>query len=405
MSIRQIVVLLILTCSCFSCSVEATRNRLPSPIVNTIVLRPIEAVVNAPHGEVIYTKRSEGPSDADLIEHVQFVNKNCGWVSTAQSLYRTSDGGGSWEKMSVNVAEYSHISSFFFIDDSFGWLVITKQIFTERYGLGNSSRILNSKDGGSTWTEQASLADEIKINEIAFQNPNDGFAVGARIIDQPVSVGPPYEESFVLATKDGGKVWGDISQSFNNAFKDEHGNTSDSGWGIGWLSSDKCHVLTRNGRIVTTSDQGKTWATTVKLKEERPHGEISSTGYHKLVLDPDQNIRVIGGAMGDEGYWGDLIVNEKDNRWNSYELRLIPLFDVVYLSSNEVLATGIAMGPKNITGSTHSVGVILHSTDAGKSWKPIYRSKAKEAFISITQIGAREFYAVSDVGTLLAFTL
>ena len=50
-------------------------------------------------------------------------------------------------------------------------------------------------------------------------------------------------------------------------------------------------------------------------------------------------------------------------------------------------------------------GVILRSFDGGKSWESIYRSKTFETFFFITKVKDNLFYAVSDTGTFLRFTL
>ena len=123
-----------------------------------------------------------------------------------------------------------------------------------------------------------------------------------------------------------------------------------------------------------------------------------------MVFDPDQRLRVIGGAMGPEGFRGDMVVNN-GNSWTSYMLLLVPILDAVFLSSNEVVACGMELTRVDEKPRRQDAGVILRSNDAGKSWTPIYRSKSEEMFISLTKVGDNEFYAVSDKGTFLKFTL
>jgi hypothetical protein len=47
----------------------------------------------------------------------------------------------------------------------------------------------------------------------------------------------------------------------------------------------------------------------------------------------------------------------------------------------------------------------LRSFDNGRSWQTIYRSKSQETFFFLTKINDHDFYAVSDMGTFLRFTL
>jgi hypothetical protein len=159
-------------------------------------------------------------------------------------------------------------------------------------------------------------------------------------------------------------------------------------------------LLTGSARILQTSNRGKTWETIVRFEDERPNLVVSSIGYYKLVFDTAQRVRVIAGAMGDEGFWGDFIVRGEDNSWRSYELMRTPIIDAIFLSQDEIVACGQSIpfqAEKNISG------VILHSLDSGKSWQVIYRSRKNETFVSLIRVNGREFYAASDKGTFLKF--
>jgi hypothetical protein len=144
----------------------------------------------------------------------------------------------------------------------------------------------------------------------------------------------------------------------------------------------------------------------VIFKDERPEGFISATSFRKVALDPEQRFRVVAAGMGDEGYWGDFVVNE-DGRWNSYELKLTPILDAVFLSNRDVVACGMNLRPHNEKSSSRfkDAGVMLRSFDNGRSWQTIYRSKSRETFFFLTRIKDNDFYSVSDAGTFLRFTL
>src|SRR6185503_11065530 len=80
-------------------------------------------------------------------KHAQFVGENHGWVMTNASLYRTTDGGKSWEPLKEEPEKDARFTSFFFIDESHGWLTVVKETFAERYGLGNSSVVMVTDNG------------------------------------------------------------------------------------------------------------------------------------------------------------------------------------------------------------------------------------------------------------------
>jgi photosystem II stability/assembly factor-like uncharacterized protein len=373
----------------------------------TVVLKPTaSSLVEAPDrvAEAAETQIASRKDPAHEFQHAQFVNKQKGWASTNNSIYTISDGGQTWERLPFKPPENSRISSFSFVDESHGWLAVAKQVHNERYGLGNSSTIFASSDGGRTWTEQANFLDEVTIKEISFLDANRGLAVGARTVDQPRHQDPAYEEMLILSTENGGDTWTDISESVKTALLRQKAGPGDSGWSVRWISATEIFLLTRSGRVLQSVDSAATWKSIVSFKDERPNGTISSTSYYKMIFDPEKRIRVIGGAMGTEGFWGDLIVNS-NNSWTSYELVRTPIIDAVFLSANEVLASGMEIPHVDDKSASGPTGVILQSLDSGKSWTTIYRSKAEEMFISLTKMSDREFYAVSDAGTFLKFSL
>ncbi len=408
MIFKSLLFVLFVLCAYKSCDLQPSRTEAETNLPDTkVVLRPTEAILRSEETRIASAKEIQIVSKidtSDTFHWAQFVNKQQGWASTYKSLFATSDGGTTWTRLPFQTPEDSEISSLFFVNESQGWLSLIRRVYTERYGLGNSSQILSTRDGGRTWKEQGNFPNEIIINEISFSGTNRGLAVGARMIDQPIQQGPPYQEILVLSTTNGGNDWTNISELIKSAIRNESGAFSDAGWNVLWSSETEIHLLTRNGRVVQSVDQGNTWKIIARFHDERPKGVSSSVGYYKLVSDDERRLRVIAGAIGDEGYWGDLVVKSDDNSWTSFELRLIPILDAVFLSKNEVLASGTKM-PSPDDKSTARTGIVLQSQDCGKSWTPIYRSKSKEAFISLSKIGDSEFYAVSDKGTFLKFVL
>ncbi len=408
MTCKSIILLwLLLSFNGCELSTQRTAPETSGQPLTVSVLKPIEAVVSEPKDPLFQAKETRivSPADRDgLIHQAQFVNEQKGWAITSKSLFSTSDGATSWRRLPFRAPIDSRIASLFFVDEAMGWLVITKQIYTERYGLGNSSQLLATRDGGTTWQEQANLTQEVRIKDICFFDTNYGLAVGSKTIDRPRDQGPPYEEIAAWKTDNGGEVWTEISDTLKTALNSVTASATDSGWSIRWLTSTEILLLTKHGKILKTLDQGASWQTIARFKDERPHGEVSSTGYYKLILNTEKNVSVIAGALGDEGYWGNLVVTGGDKSWASYELPLIPIFDATFLSKDEILAAGMDMKSASEKRKATTVGVILHSRDHGRSWTPIYRSSTQENFISLARVGSNTFYAVSDIGRVVIFS-
>jgi photosystem II stability/assembly factor-like uncharacterized protein len=404
MKCSWIMTLLMTLLSCLSCELRTNHAESASrPEKVSVSLKPTEAIIREMKDSIAIEKETrigQTLDRGDRWQKAQFVTEQGGWASTLTSVYRTSDGGSTWERLSFRALNHSRISSVHFIDELQGWLVTTKQDDSERYGLGNSSKIFSTKDGGDTWIERADFPDEVRIKEIKFLNASQGFATGARVIDQPINHGPPYEEPLVLSSTDGGNVWRDVSGGIKNVIRSESGAISDSGLSLHSPSATEILVLTSNGRIVRTFDQGGSWKTIAKFESEPSNGIASSTAFYKLVVDAEQRVRVLGGAMGDEGYWGNLVMKGDNNSWTSYELIRTPILDAVFISKDEVLACGFETPPPDKRNAS-TVGIVLHSLDGGQTWTPIYRSKSNEAFISVTKVGDDSVYAISDAGTFL----
>jgi photosystem II stability/assembly factor-like uncharacterized protein len=366
------------------------------------ILRPVPAVLTEdvhPAAEAIETKIKGNAGEPFEFKRAQFVSENNGWAMSNRALYKTTDGGKTWERLPQEPEHDATFQTFFFVNESRGWLTEVKRVFTERYGLGNSSVIMVTDDGGKTWNLQASFPNEVEISEIRFLNEREGLAVGAQVIDSR----PPYYELLLLSTSNGGKEWNNTSEPAKSAIKNEYGIANDSGKHVEWRSSSSVLLLTRYGNVISTTDSGKTWKLVASFKDERPNGSISSTGYHKLALDGEQ-IRVVAAGMGDEGYWGDFVVQE-DGGWTSYETVRSPILDALFLSGKDVLACGSNLRRVDEKSVLKNAGVILRSFDNGKSWQTIYRSKSYETFFFLTKVKDNEFYAVSDTGTFLRFSL
>lgn len=367
------------------------------------VLKPVPAILNEgtlPSIAATEIKIKGKAGHPFEFRTAQFVDQNHGWAMGNNSFYRTTDGGNHWEQLAQEPDDDAYFTSFYFVDESHGLLIIQKRDTTKSYGLGQSSDILITTDGGTSWKLQATFPNEIQLRNIRFLNANEGLAVGERGLENRVD----RAELFVLGTSNGGKDWNDISGPAKAAFKNEWGAANDRGENIQWTPSSIL-LLTQGGRIMRTTDQGKTWETVVILKDKRAHGFLSATSFRKVALDPEQRLRVVAAALGDEGYWGDFIVNE-DGRWNSYELLLTPILDAIFLSEKDVVACGRNLRPANEKSkSLKDAGVILRSFDNGRSWQTIYRSKSDETFFFLTKINDQDFYAVSDKGTFLRFTL
>jgi hypothetical protein len=287
-----VIVTYFITCSTTEHNHSAQKSDAEEKLT---VLRPVEAglteKVDAPV-EVLEIKIKQKKGEPFEFKRAQFVNDKTGWAMTNKSVYKTSDGGNKWDRLGVIPQEDASFTSFHFIDDYRGWLTELKQIYVERYGLGNSSRILATDDGGTSWRVQVTFPNEVKFRDIKFLNAKEGLAIGAKVVDGPKAVehSTLYDEIFVLKAENGGQDWIDISEGVKTAIKNQYGIANDFAHYIHWITSSSILLLTKYGKVISTSDSCFSWKTIASFQVEPPDNFLKPTGYFKLLLDPRKSL-------------------------------------------------------------------------------------------------------------------
>ena len=125
-----------------------------------------------------------------LFQMVRFANDKVGLALLFdgvffESVWRTADGGETWQITSFNGRAQTGISRLHFVDPSTVWMVSENQVFSVNHGLWRSS------DGGASWSEVQVPAD--RLLDIHFVDAQRGWIVGGA--------------GTVLSTSDGGLSW------------------------------------------------------------------------------------------------------------------------------------------------------------------------------------------------------
>lgn len=122
------------------------------------------------------------------VQKMHFTDINNGWVTSWDQLFATTDGGRNWRK--VDFGKPFTITSIHFYNSTNGWLG------------GEGGKIRKTTNGGSTWFDHWSTTG-VRIEDIKFVTQNVGFAVGGGIFDS----NGWRDSSRVLKTHDGGTTW------------------------------------------------------------------------------------------------------------------------------------------------------------------------------------------------------
>ena len=97
---------------------------------------------------------------------IHFVNQDTGWVVGGDSLFKSTNGGDTWESLE-GLSNHNYISCYF-INSNSGWI---------GSGVNQLGKIIYTADGGNSWQVQDSIANS-NIISIFFIDDNTGWGVG-----------------------------------------------------------------------------------------------------------------------------------------------------------------------------------------------------------------------------------
>ncbi len=223
-------------------------------------------------------------------DYLFFVDSLNGWVrfqtqEDSSFIYKTTNSGKDWQ-----IIKTPTIYKFHFID------------FNNGIGIYNDI-IYKTSDGGITWKkiDLEPYAGKLLISSIFFLNNNFGWVVGSRQVGNP----PGDIYPIILSTKDGGKTWllNNITtfynahlttsawvDSLNGIIGDSRGyyyTTIDGGknWALGtsivsiisnifFVNKNEAWMTGATGFIGYSTDKGKTWEKVIS-PTNNPLGKIS----------------------------------------------------------------------------------------------------------------------------------
>jgi len=158
------------------------------------------------------------------VNSIYFLDSYNGFISIADTLYKTNNGGISWIAQSVSFA----VSDLFWIDMNNGYAAGSN---------ASNGSIMKTIDGGQTWNTLLTVNDPLlfvsNLDKLNFINASIGFT---KMNDK------------LYRTLNGGIVWDTISingASYINDFQ--------------FMSADTGHVLINGTDLLLTVDGGLNW--------------------------------------------------------------------------------------------------------------------------------------------------
>ena len=116
-------------------------------------------------GGLTWEKIMGAPSDPE-VRDVVFIDENKGWIAAgANGLLVTDDGGSVWEPVSAEMPE-GNVNSVFFVDETSGWVIMSHGSYDDL--------VLATRDSGRTWTDVTppELAEANAFLDSLFHDPD-----------------------------------------------------------------------------------------------------------------------------------------------------------------------------------------------------------------------------------------
>lgn len=264
---------------------------------------------------------------------MDFVNDRQGWITGQDGIIlHTSDGGKTWERQTSGTVLY--LFAVDFLNEREGWIAADKATY------------LHTTDGGKTWrlhkmpkasgqsAEQALVEQDPILYDVQFVDRQTGWMVG--------------EFGKLYHTTDGGGTWVEKQGSLMG---EEVMDVLDlpTFFGVHFVDASNGIAVGLEGRIARTADGGANWHFD-RIDADVP---LADPLFRPLQF-PDQTGWAVGAA-------GEVVRQYTKGRpWQRASLGM------------EVVSwlRGLDFVDKDNGWIVGGYGLILHTTDGGKTWLP-----------------------------------
>ncbi|MFP4548293.1 MAG: YCF48-related protein [Fidelibacterota bacterium] len=287
----------------------------------------------------------------EALWHIRFANPDIGWVVSENHLYKTEDGGQTWNEQLESLGRgVLHVK-----DEN------TLLLTNFDYGADDESDgILMSKDGGQSW--QVVLQDDIFIHEFDFVSDQVGYAGG----------GDPDFNPLIKKTTDGGETWTTVCDNFPE--------TDYEIMGISFINATVGWAVSYHGYLYKTTDGGNSWTFMKQMKLDSDKPSIRDVEF----VNSQKGI-VIGGIAGCSLVW---TTEDGGETWTYHEEfqpgRGSSMNEVQFIDENTCWMVGYGM-PSTVS--------VVSTPDFGQTWEGHF----EEMFNTITeQQGCQSLDMVSE---------
>ena len=312
-----------------------------------------------------------------------FFDEKNGWVvGEFNEIFKTDDGGETWQRIWALDKRY-RLFSIFFVNENVGWL------------CGADGLLLRSDDGGETWQRAASPAMN-DVYDVFFVNENTGWA--------------GCDWGLIARTDDGGESWRWQVETPSNHLFGVHFLDDEKGFAVGWKTA------------VVTTDAGQNWTVIDSLQGHDVQFVDAQTGWVSGNLNGKRWLykTTDGGDQWDKAYnfgqdvINDFIFSDRDHGWViSATEKLSKLFATMnggltweMLAEFPFALYDIDFVSTSTGWLSGSGGRIFRTDDGGKTW--IKQREVEETLttnlLDIDFVDEQYGWATGFLGLILATT-
>jgi photosystem II stability/assembly factor-like uncharacterized protein len=273
---------------------------------------------------------------------ISAVSARVAWASGANgTVLRTIDGGLTWVPRPVPGAEKLDFRDVDAMSEHVAYAL--------SIGPGETSRIYKTGDGGARWDLQFANTDpKVFLDAMAFRDANHGAAFSDSVDGRFV----------ILTTTDGGRAWNRVPADRLPAALPGEGAFAASGTNVAVHGSTAIWIGTTAGRVLRSSDGGRSWA--IATTPIRTNG---SAGIFSIAFRDARNGVVVGGDYNKENEAIDNAAFTSDGgvTWTLVKDRGLAGFRSVVAWVPGLSRSLVAVGPSGADWSS----------DQGRSWTPL----------------------------------
>ena len=261
----------------------------------------------------------------DRPAYVRYLGWVFGWPEEEGALFRTRDGGATWQRVGSDTV--TPIIRTSFVTPKLGWGI-------------SENRIFSTEDGGGIWTRQ--LRSEHPLSAIVFVDERNGLVVGeGGIIYRTAEGGVPSEELCAGSTcqEEELSTWDRVQSGTTSALTDIA--FVDFVESLEFLQSSQLWITGEKGLVLRSSDAGVNW-------------ETMDTGVDATLLSISFSRAGKGVAVGEDGTI--LVTADGGRTWQPSDAG----------TSSRLNAVDFAGGAA--VWAVGDGGTVLYSGDSGVTW-------------------------------------